>query len=64
MDTPDDTYNDEGLECPYCYDINRDAWEMGEPGEYEGETECCGCGKDFFWSRILTVTYKGKAKKS
>lgn len=57
----EDTYNREELECPYCHHKQRDAWELGDGGEGCGETECGGCEREFRWSRMVSVSYKGSA---
>lgn len=45
-------YTDEVV-CPYCgYEYN-DSWEFYD---YE-EEECCECGKSFYLSRHVEVTY-------
>lgn len=54
---PDDTYNQDVMECPYCHHKDRDACELGDGGEGCGETECGHCGRDFRWVRSISVSY-------
>lgn len=59
---PDYTYNSDGLECPYCGYIDRDAWELGDCNSECGETECNSCGEDIIWIRSVSTSYLGKPK--
>lgn len=59
MNKPEETYNREGVICPYCGYLDRDSWELGDGGEGCGETECGQCEKEFTWSRSFSVTYRG-----
>ena len=54
-----ETYNDDGLECPSCGKVDTDAWELGDGFEGCGETECGYCDKPIKWERIVSVAYKG-----
>jgi hypothetical protein len=57
---PEETFNSDVLECPYCHYKHRDAYEFGQPGEGCGEIECDHCGEEFHWSRTLTIHYTGR----
>jgi len=59
MNKPEETYNHEGVECPYCGCVDRDSWELGDGGEGCGETECGECEREFTWARSISVSYKG-----
>ncbi len=59
----ENTYNDKGVECPYCGHIDKDSWELGDGGEGCGETECGECEKTIIWVRNISVSYEGKIKE-
>lgn len=40
--------------CPYCGEIDYDAWEMRED---EGKTECGSCNSEIEYSREYEITY-------
>ena len=61
-DITNDTYNSEGVECPFCGHIDKDSWELGDGGEGTGEIECGDCEKTFTWERHISVSYSGKKK--
>jgi len=45
-------------ECPYCGYKHRDAWEWGRDGAEEDSTNWCdNCGREFLWSRHVSVSY-------
>lgn len=47
--------------CPYCGHENLDSWELGDRGDDEcGEDECGKCGKEYTWTRHVTVDYSTK----
>ncbi len=54
-----DTSYTKNITCPFCGNINRDSWEVDFGPGLEGDMdiECGSCGKTFFASRIVTVTY-------
>ena len=54
--TTDET---EGLKCPYCQYIDTDAWEHFNMDEHGYEVHCQDCGKPFWASRSITITYYG-----
>lgn len=56
---PEETSNDEGVVCPYCGTLDRDAWELLGDSEC-GETECDSCEREFRWSTFTQTTYYGK----
>jgi len=64
FDTEDETYNSEGVECPFCGWVNRDSWELGDGGEGCGEIECGECEKTFVWERCVSVNYTGRKLKN
>lgn len=39
--------------CPYCGEEHGDSWERND----EGMDICQNCGKEFAYSRIITVEY-------
>ena len=45
--------------CPYCGNIERDAWEInfGDGMEGEAETDCGDCGKTYRVIREVEVSY-------
>jgi hypothetical protein len=43
--------------CPHCFEKMTEAWELGDGGEGDGETDCGHCGEPFSWSRHVEVTY-------
>jgi len=55
---PEDTADEEGLVCPYCQKMDRDAWEMAKDAD-SGETECIHCNREFRWSTYTSITYFG-----
>ena len=61
-ETSDCTYNDDGVECPYCGYVDKDSWELGDGGEGCGDTECGECEKPILWARRISVSYTGKPK--
>ena len=60
FDNEDETYNSEGVECPFCGYIDKDSWELGDGGEGCGEIECPDCEKTFLWERTISVNYTGR----
>ena len=59
----DHEYTDYAV-CPYCGYVDKDSWELNlGPGlDGDGDVSCNSCGKDFFVSRNVTVTYSTKVK--
>ena len=51
-------YSDDFV-CPYCGNINQDAFELSD----DGETECSSCGSELEYERIVTVGYSIIPKK-
>lgn len=51
----DHEYTDEAV-CPYCGYKYSDSWELSD----EGTTECEECGKEFGFSREVSVSYSTK----
>ena len=45
--------------CPYCGNVEHDAWEINFGPDLEGYTEvsCGSCGEDYFCSRNVSVSY-------
>lgn len=58
-DITNDTYNSDGVECPYCGYVDKDSWELGDGGEGCGEIECGECEKLFNWQRMISINYRG-----
>ena len=56
---PEDIEYSDEFKCPYCNDVNYDAWELSD----EGETECSSCGSYLEYERVITVEYNVKPKK-
>lgn len=42
--------------CPYCGNEDRDSWEVS-PGEEDLGLIDCDCGKSFYATRNITITY-------
>ena len=60
--TPEETFDRDGVVCPYCGHKYRDSWELGDGGEGCGETECGSCDREFIWVRHISVSYTGRPK--
>ena len=59
-----DTYYTTFPICPYCGNVDRDAWEIQpEESEFDGTTECGNCGKEMKISRHCQITYCTEAIK-
>ena len=45
--------------CPYCGNLERDAWEINFGGGCDGDTDtdCGACGKTYHVSRQCSFTY-------
>ena len=58
----EETYSDDGLECPYCNNVNHVEGE--DQGSLEGGTEwdCADCGKKFDASCEYSVSFTARAK--
>jgi DNA-directed RNA polymerase subunit RPC12/RpoP len=55
---PEQTFNNHGVECPYCGYVDRDSWEWcDESGD--DEHECGSCSKVFAACVSVSVTYTG-----
>jgi transcription elongation factor Elf1 len=52
----DHEYTDEII-CPYCGNEFTDSWEYGINEEDLGLLECDECGKSFYASRHIEITY-------
>jgi len=50
--------------CPYCGNKDRDAWEY-DFGDMEGtiETDCGNCGKEYYVTRNVEITYSTTGKE-
>lgn len=48
--------------CPYCGHIHSESYDFGSGGEEDSEAECDSCGKQFYWSRIISVEYSTSKK--
>lgn len=53
-----DTYCTDDPVCPYCGNVEGDAWEMLPEHGGSFEYECTGCGKDVFCQPDYCVTYE------
>lgn len=55
------TYSDFPV-CPYCGHLERDAWEIDFGPGLDGNTHtwCGSCGKEYFLSRNVSVSYSSK----
>jgi hypothetical protein len=49
--------------CPYCGYVHSESYEFGSGGEEEGKDECGSCGKEFNWSRMISVDYSTSKPK-
>ena len=59
MSAPELTRIKDGIVCPHCGRLNRDAWEW--IGEKEcGEAECGRCERPYKWSVYHETTYTAK----
>ncbi len=43
--------------CPHCGYAHSESYEFGDGGEEDGQDECGRCGKEFYWSRTISVSY-------
>ena len=50
------TINDDGVECPYCGYVDRDAWEWAD--EDQEEHECGRCELKFMAYKCVSVDYR------
>ena len=57
----EDTYNDEGIECPKCGYVCRESYEFD--GD-DGECECERCDAPLIYSRNISVSYSAKLKEN
>lgn len=48
--------------CPYCGNVDTDAWEIDFGPVWEGETDttCNDCAEDYHVQREVSVTYSTK----
>jgi len=51
------------LKCPYCGYLKAKCGELGCTGYDYGETKCFHCGEEFYWERIVSVSYRGKPRQ-
>lgn len=49
--------------CPYCGYIDQDSWEIAGDDEC-GEADCGECGRSFYWSHYVRVTYTTRTKEA
>jgi hypothetical protein len=47
----------EFIVCPYCGYSHPESYEFGDGGEGDGQDECESCGKEFRWSRMVSISY-------
>ncbi|UFH96742.1 hypothetical protein [Bacillus toyonensis] len=59
-DPESDVRCDDGLECPYCEDINYDGHELRED---EGITDCGRCGSDIKYVRNVVMNTLGECEE-
>lgn len=50
------------ITCPFCGHEARDSWEWS-PSEGDGEADCGSCGRDFYCSRHVSISYSTTAIK-
>jgi hypothetical protein len=57
-------YTDEAV-CPHCDQAESDSWEidLGFAMDGEGVTSCNSCGKDYFLSRHVSISYSSRPLK-
>lgn len=58
----DCNYTDE-IRCPWCGNIEGDSFEYSPNDEDLGLIECCECGKEFYGTRNIEVTYSSEKAK-
>jgi hypothetical protein len=58
----DHEFTDE-IVCPHCGHVHSESYEFGGGGEGDGEDECGECGKKFYWSRTISVSYSTSKPK-
>ena len=46
--------------CPYCGSEESDSWERDD----DGVIDCDQCGKQFYYTRIIDVTYSTEKIKA
>jgi hypothetical protein len=49
--------------CPYCADVDVDAWELDIDGDDSIETDCGACGHTYIVARQVSVTYSTRKPK-
>lgn len=60
MEKVEDTYNDKGIECPYCHYVDEDIWDSNFfRGNDEEEYECMKCDKKFIAVVNTHYTFEG-----
>lgn len=50
----DEPFDTEEIVCPYCGYEHQDSWEMEDD---DGDIDCDECGKTFYFTRNVEVTY-------
>ncbi|SEH78049.1 TFIIB zinc-binding [Halobacillus karajensis] len=56
---PEELEYESDFKCPYCGNVDYDAWEL----EDEGETYCGACGSELEYERVVTIDYNVRPKK-
>lgn len=52
--------NDDGLECPFCGDVDYDGHELRED---EGTTDCINCGSEIKYVRNTVMNTLGECEE-
>ncbi len=55
-----ETYNPDGVECPYCGAVNKDSGDYELYTEDEIEMECCECEKEFLAYGYVSWSWTAK----
>lgn len=53
---PEETCNDDVIECPYCHYMHRDVCDFLDD---ESKIQCHQCERDFLYRRTVAVYYTG-----
>ena len=62
MKDPDYSHTNE-IVCPYCGAEQCDSWELFLDDREDAEDECGECGKAFFVTQHVSVTYSSSKKE-
>jgi hypothetical protein len=56
----EETWNNDGVECPYCHHVHGDSWEITGNDDNEHEIECVECRRAFLCSSVTSVDYQAR----